>query len=300
MSEENRKKLALELEKKAYQLRIMELEMMRDSDASGHYGGSMSVMDILTALYFSIMRVDPSNEHWEDRDRFVLSKGHACNALCPVLAERGFFGCEILPTFNKLDSPFGMHPDMNKIPGCDASTGSLGHGSPIAVGMAYAGKHLKKDYRVYVVLSDGELAEGSTWEAIEIASHFRLDNLCATIDRNKYSLDGPTEGPGTVAADGRIIGTMTLEPIGRKLTDFGWHVIKCDGHDFVQLLDAYEEAATIKGKPTMIIADTIKGKGISFIEDKYEWHYGQFTPEQYKTAIDELASQLKQLKQKSV
>jgi len=298
MSEENREKLALELERKAYKLRIMELEMMRDSEASGHYGGSMSVMDILTVLYFKVMRVDPDNEDWEDRDRFVLSKGHACNALCPVLAEKGFFSRDILPTFNKLDSPFGMHPDKNKISGCDASTGSLGHGAPIAVGMAMAGKYLKKDYRVYVVVGDGEVAEGSNWEAIEIASHFKVDNLCATIDRNKYSLDGSTEGPG-VFKEGGIEGTMTLEPIDKKLEDFGWHVIKCDGHDFIQLMDAYDEAARTKGKPTVIIADTFKGKGISFIEDKYEWHYGQFTPEQYKTAIDELTATLKRLEQKS-
>ncbi|MBE0478929.1 transketolase [Candidatus Aerophobetes bacterium] len=289
-----------ELEKKAIKLRIMTLEMMRDSEASGHYGGSMSVMDILTTLYFGgIMRVSPVNPKWEERDRFILSKGHACAALCPVLAEKGFFSPDILPTFNKLDSPFGMHPDMNKILGCDMSTGSLGHGTPIAAGMAMAGKYLKKDYRVYVVLSDGEVAEGSTWEAIEIISHFKLDNLCATIDRNKYSLDGPTEGPGILGERG-IEGTMTLEPIGKKLEIFGWHVIECDGHNFDQLLDAYEEAARVKGKPTMVIAHTVKGKEISFIEDKYEWHYGQFNSEQYRMALEELNNKLKQLEQKSV
>jgi len=297
MSDQDQKKKALQLEKQAYELRKAELEMMRDAGAGGHYGGSMSVMDILTVLYFHVMRVDPSNENWEDRDRFVLSKGHSCNALCAVLGARGFFSCEILPSFNKLDSPLGMHPDANKICGCDASTGSLGHGAPIAAGMALAAKHLKKDYRVYVVMSDGEIAEGSTWEAIEAASHFKLDNLCATIDRNGLSLDGPTEGPG-VFEDGAIQGTMSLEPLKAKFEDFGWHVVECDGHDFIQLMDAYHEAAKTKGKPTMIIADTVKGKGIPFIEDRFDWHYGQFSADQYEQAINDLSATAKKIELK--
>jgi len=297
-NKKDRERLILELEKKATELRIMMIKMLEESGASAHWGGSMSVMDILTVLYFRILRVDPSNPHWEDRDRLVLSKGHACAALCPVLAEKGFFSTTLLSSFNKLDSPFGMHPDMRKIPGCDMSTGSLGHGGPVAVGMALAGKYLKKNYRVYIVLSDGELAEGSTWEAIEIASHFKLDNLCGIIDRNKFSLDGPTEGPGIPTENQGILGTMTLEPIGEKLKTFGWHVIECDGHDFDQLLDSYEEATRIKGKPTMIIAYTIKGKGISFIENRYDWHYGQFTSEQYKIAMEELTCRLKEIEKK--
>ncbi len=296
MSENNRHKLGLELKKKAYKLRITELEMMRDAETSGHYGGSMSVMDILTVLYFGVMRLDPANPDWEDRDRFVLSKGHTCNALATVLADKGFISGEILATFNKLDSPLGQHPDRNKIRGCDASTGSLGHGAALAVGMAMAGRVLKKDYRVYTVLSDGEMAEGSTWEAIEIASHFKVDNVCGTIDRNGLSLDGPTEGPGVLGERG-FEGTMTLEPLGKKLALFGWHVIECDGHDFSQLLGAYEEAAKTKGKPTMIVANTVKGKGVSFIEDRYEWHYGQFSAEQYELAIGELAAVVKKLEQ---
>lgn len=298
MNRESPKNLSLELKKKAAKLRLMMVEMLRDSEASGHYGGGMSVMDILTVLYFKVMKIDSANPRWEDRDRLVLSKGHACCALCPVLAERGFFPLDILPTFNKLDSPFGMHPDMNKIKGCDMSTGSLGHGGPVAVGMALAGKYLKKNYRVYVILGDGEIAEGSLWESFAIASHFKIDSLCAIIDRNKYSCDGKTEGSGTIGGYG-IEGTLTLEPLDKKMEAFGWHVIKCDGHSVTQLLSAFEEAAKTKGKPTVIIADTIKGKGISFVEDKGEWHYGGFNPEQTKMAVDELTSKLDVLKQKS-
>ena len=299
MSKVKQEDLLLELEKKALQLRIMMVEMLGESGTSGHYGGGMSVMDILTVLYFRIMRIDPANPDWEDRDRFVLSKGHCCCALCPVLAEKGYFSHDLLPTFNKLDSPFGMHPDMNKIVGCDMSTGSLGHGGPVAVGMALAGKVLKKDYRTYVVLSDGEMAEGSTWEAFEIVSHFKLDNICATIDRNKFSCDGATEGPGTIGEWG-VQGTLCLDPLDKKLEAFNWHVIKCDGNDIAQLLDAYKEAAETKGEPTVILADTVKGKDISFIEEKGQWHYGRFTPDQTKKALDELKRKLKALEKRSV
>ena len=299
MSEVERKNLVRNLEMKAYEMRKVMVEMLRDAKTSGHYGGGLSVMDILAVLYFGgVMKVDPATPKWEDRDRLVLSKGHTCCALCPILAEKGFFPYDLLPTFNKLDSPFGMHPDMNKIEGCDMSTGSLGHGTPVALGMALAGKYQKRDYRVYVILGDSELGEGSTWEAFQLASHFKVDNLCATIDRNKYSCDGPTEGDGTTFEDwGGIVGTLCLEPIDKKLEEFGWHVIKCDGHNIAQLLDAYEEAARVKGKPTMIIADTVKGKGVSFIEDKAEWHIGEFSPEQNKKAIEELSSKLKELEQ---
>lgn len=297
MVERDSMKLVHELKLKATQLRIMMVEMLRDSGAGAHYGGGMSVMDILTVLYFHVMRIDPANPNWEDRDRLVLSKGHACCALCPVLAERGFFSRDLLPTFNKLDS-FGTHPDMNKIVGCDMSTGSLGHGGPIAVGMALGGRYLKKDFRVHVVLSDGEIAEGSNLESFLIASHFKLDNLCGTIDRNKFSADGRTEGPHIFGKYG-IEGTLSLEPLDKKMEAFGWHVIKCDGHDIVALLDAYEEASKTKGKPTVIIADTIKGKGISFIEDKGTWHFGKFDPEKTSMALDELKARLKALQQRS-
>ncbi len=299
MIKKNSEDLVRELEKKALELRLMMVKMLRDSGASGHYGGGMSIMDILTVLYFGgVLRVDPANPDWEDRDRFVLSKGHACVAFCPVLAEKGFFSHELLTTFNKLDSPFGMHPDMNKIIGCDMSTGSLGHGAPVALGMALAGRYLKKDFRVYGALGDGEIAEGSNWESFAIAAHFKVDNLCFIVDRNGFSCDGLTEGPGVVRkGEGYgINGTLSLEPLDKKLEAFGCHVIKCDGHDIARLLDAYDEAASIKGKPTVIIADTIKGKGISFIENKAEWHYGGFDAELTAKAIDELTSKLEEYK----
>ena len=290
MSKEN---LVKELEKKAIKLRLMMVEMLRDSGTSGHYGGSLSVVDILTVLYFGdVLRVDPKNHRWEDRDRFVLSKGHACAALCPLLAEKGFFSRDLLTTFNKLDSPFGMHPDMNKIKGCDMSTGSLGHGATIALGMAMSARYLKKDFRVYSVIGDGELAEGSNWETFAIASHFKLDNLCLIIDRNKFSLDGLTEGSGCLDAEYGICGTLSLEPIDKKLEAFGWYVVKCDGHNAMELLDAFEEAKNTKGKPTLIIAETIKGKGISFCENEGKWHYGGLNEEYTSKAITELKSKL--------
>jgi len=303
MKKTSSNQLVLELAQKATKLRIMMVEMLRDSETSGHYGGGMSVMDILTVLYFKVMNIDPVNPDWPDRDRFVLSKGHACCALCPVLAEKGYFSTDILATFNQFDSPFGMHPDMHKIVGCDMSTGSLGHGIAVAVGMALAGKYREKNYRIYTILGDGEVAEGSVWEAFEIASHFKLDNLCAIIDRNRQSNDGPTEGSGVIKESVQpgelfVSGTLSLEPLDKKIDAFGWHVIKCNGHDIAELLDAYEEATTFKGKPSMIIADTIKGKGISFIENDVLWHYAQFNEKQTSIALKELNCRLQELVKK--
>jgi transketolase len=290
------KNLALQLEKKAYELRKMMVEMLRDAETSGHYGGAMSVMDILTVLYHSEMKVDPANPKWEDRDRLILGKGHTSCALCPVLADLGFFPKKLLATFNKLDSPFSMHPDMNKIAGCDMSTGSLGHGLPVGVGMALAAQYLGKKSRIYVVLGDSEMGEGSVWEAIQEASHFELDNLCATIDRNGFSCDGPTEGTGKAFADwGGILGTLRLEPIDKKLAAFGWHVIEADGHSAAQLLEAYKEARSVKGKPSAIIAHTVKGKGISFIENRAEWHIGEFNEEQTRRSLDDLTKKIDDL-----
>jgi transketolase len=280
-----------DLERRATHLRLQMVKMLRDAGSGGHYGGGLSVMDILTVLYFHALRIDPARPCWEDRDRLVLSKGHACCALCPVLAERGFFGRELLPTFNKLDSPFGMHPDMHKIAGCDMSTGSLGHGAPVAVGMALAARYLGKGFRVYLVLSDGEMAEGSTWEALAIASHFGLDNLCATIDRNGFSNDGCTEGPGRVQGYG-VEGTLCLEPLVEKVRAFGWETLGCDGHDVGQLIDRYRHAETVKGRPVAIIADTVKGKGISFLENQGQWHYGALKEEETVRAIGELEERL--------
>jgi len=282
-----------QLQKKSIELRIEMLEMLRDSGSSGHFGGGFSVMDILTVLYFHTMRVDPANSRDINRDRLVLSKGHACCALCPVLAEKGFFPKDLLNTFNLLDSPFGMHPDMNKIKGCDMSTGSLGHGLAVAVGMGSAARYLEKDCRIYAIMGDGEMGEGSVWEAIQIASQYRLDNLCGIIDRNKFSCDGFIDGSGIFeSVEEGFQGTVSLEPIDKKLEAFGWHAIRCNGHDIKQLMQVFETAQKTKGKPTMIIADTVKGKGVSFIEDRYEWHYGGFNADQFAQAIDELKTKL--------
>jgi len=226
----------------------------------GHYGGCFSVTDILVTLYGKIMRVDPSRPSWPDRDRLILSKGHANAALCAVLSQYGFFDEGELATYSKLDSRFGMHVDMHAVPGCDMSTGSLGHGLPVGVGMALAGRADRKDYRVYVVLSDGECDEGSVWEAAMAASHHKLDNLTAIVDRNRLSLDGFTED------------ILALEPLAEKWRAFGWHAIEVDGHDCRQLYCGLCQAQEMRGKPTVLIAKTIKGKGISFMEDNPSYH----------------------------
>ena len=289
-------KKILELQKKSIKLRISMIKMSKDSGSGMHMGGGLSVMDILTALYFYVLNVDPKNPNWEERDRFILSAGHKCCALCSILAEKGYFKKQLLETFNLLDSPFGMHPDMHKILGCDMSTGSLGMGFTTSVGMALAAKYLNKKNRVYVVLGDGEMGEGCIWESIRIASQYKLDNLCGIIDRNKYSVDGPTDGPGFFKCiEKGVEGTTSLEPLDKKIEAFGWNVISCNGHDLKELLNAFEDVKKEKVRPSMIIANTFKGKGISFTEDKYEWHYGAFSEEQFKKAFDELDNQLKSL-----
>ncbi|MGQ9675930.1 MAG: transketolase [Chloroflexota bacterium] len=244
----------------AASMRRAMVEMLAKA-GGGHIGGSMSVIDILVLLYGAVMRVNPAQPNWPDRDRLVLSKGHACAALCPVLASCGFFPSELLDTFNKLDSPFGMHPDMHKIPGCDMSTGSLGHGLAIGLGMALAGRADSKDYRVYVILGDGECSEGSVWEAAAVAAHYRVGNLVAIVDRNRVSLDGNTDD------------LMSLEPFADRWRSFGWNAIEVDGHDFRQLYSAIQSANDVSSRPTVVIAHTIKGKGISFMEGKHEYHY---------------------------
>ena len=245
---------------------------------SGHVGGSLSPVDILTALYFHHMRVDPKNARWPDRGRFVLSKGHASAALCPVLAEKGFFPLELLDTFNRLDSPFSMHPDMLKIPGTDMSTGSLGHGLSIGVGMALAARLQKKDYRTFVLLGDGELAEGSVWEAAMAAAHFKVDNLLAIVDRNRLQVDDFTD---------RI---MVLEPIADKWRAFGWAVREIDGHDMAAVVDAVAAFPFEPGKPSVIIARTIKGKGLPFAENRVDFHYHDVDDEMVKEALAILES----------
>ncbi|HOQ01035.1 MAG TPA: transketolase [Acetivibrio clariflavus] len=246
------------------------------SAQSGHPGGSLSCADILTVLYFKEMRVDPKNPKWEDRDRFVLSKGHCSPALYAALAEKGFFPKEELVKFRKIDSFLEGHPSMRYVPGVDMSTGSLGQGISTAVGMAIAGKLDNKDYNVFTILGDGEIQEGQVWEAFMAAAHYKLDNLIAFLDHNGLQIDG------------KISEVMSPEPVVDKIKAFGWHVIVIDGHDFEQIVNAIDEAKKTKGKPTMIIAETIKGKGVSFMENQAGWHGSAPNKEQRDTAIAEL------------
>lgn len=227
-----------------------------------HIGGALSVTDVLVYLYFHEMNIRTEEPHWEDRDRLILSKGHSAVGYTAVLARKGFFDFDLLKTFNKFGSPFGMHPDGNKIAGCDVSTGSLGHGLPIAAGLALGAKFQDKDYRTYVIVGDGELNEGSNWEAMMSAAHLRLDNLTLIVDRNRMMIDGPTEE------------VMALEPLADKLTAFGMVVENIDGHDFDALAAAVDAAKTRKDAPTAIIANTTKGKGVDFMENQVPWHYG--------------------------
>lgn len=247
---------------------------------SGHPGGSLSAADIMTYLYFSQMNVDPQNPNKPDRDRFVLSKGHVAPALYATLAHRGFFPVEELKTLRKIGSRLQGHPDMKKIPGVDMSSGSLGQGISAACGMAKAAKLTGAEYRVYAMLGDGEIQEGQVWEAAMFASHYQLDNLCVLVDNNGLQIDG------------NIKDVMSPYPIDKKFEAFGFHVINIDGHDFDQIEAAYKEACTVKGKPTAIIAKTVKGKGVSFMENQASWHGTAPNDEQYEIAMKELGEQL--------
>jgi transketolase len=247
----------------------------------GHFGGSLSVVEILVALYGAVLRVDPERPEWPDRDRLILSKGHAGAALCVALAHYGFYGEELLDTFNKLDSPFGMHPDMNKIRGCDMSTGSLGHGLPVGIGMAVAGLADDKDYRVYVIMGDGECNEGTVWESAAVAAHLKLHNLVAVIDRNHLSLDGETED------------LNPLEPFVGRWHSFGWNVIEVkDGHDIRQLFDGIQQAHATKTQPTVLIAQTVQGKGVSFMESRFQYHYASLSEDDLRKARTELGTEV--------
>ncbi len=268
-----------ELQKKATQIRLDILEEVF-SASSGHPGGSMSIAEILAFLYFHEMRIDPKNPKWEDRDRFVLSKGHTAPGLYAALAERGFFPTEDLKTFRHIDSYLQGHPDMKGVPGVDMSSGSLGLGVSTACGMALSGKVYNKDYRVYTVLGDGELAEGQVWEAAMFAAHYKLDNLTAFVDFNGLQIDG------------KITDVMNSTPIDDKFKAFGWNVIVIDGHDIQQIENAVEAAKATKGKPTMILCKTVKGKGVSFMENQAGWHGKAPNAEQYVQAVAELKAQL--------
>ncbi len=266
-----RKLGAQELSVKASKLRMMAIDMI-DKAGGGHIGGSFSAMDILTALYFNVLDIDPQDPNKRDRDRFILSAGHKAAAYVPVLAERGYFAVELLDTFNQLDSPFAMHPDMNKIPGCDMSTGSLGHGLPVAAGMALALRMDNLSSRVFVLMGDGEIHEGTVWEAAMGAAHFGLENLIAIVDYNKCTMDGP------------IDSVMPLEPIEEKWRSFGWGVRRIDGNDMQQILEAFSGLPESDGRPTVVIADTVKGKGVPSIEGDYHWHYGRLSDMQRREA----------------
>lgn len=254
---------------------------------SGHPGGSLSCMDALTALYFNEMNIDPSNPKWEDRDRFVLSKGHCSPALYSILALRGYFPVENLKLFRSIKGHYSGHPDMVNVPGVDMSTGSLGQGLSCAVGMALAAKMTGKSYRTYAICGDGEIEEGQIWEAAMSAAKWNLDNLCAFIDLNGLQIDG------------RTADVMPSEPLDAKFEAFGWNVIKvADGNDMEQVLAALAEAKKVSGKPTAIIMKTVKGKGVSFMEDQAGWHGKAPDDEQFATAKAELEKTISELEGK--
>ena len=259
----------------ALKIRKESIEMIHEA-ASGHPGGALSIADILTVLYFKEMNVDPKNPKKEDRDRFVLSKGHASAAYYATLAEKGYFPTEELIEFRKLTSRLQGHPDMRYIPGVDMSTGSLGQGLSAANGMAIAGKLDNKKYRVYCILGDGEIQEGQVWEAAMTSSKYNLDNLCVIVDNNNLQIDGTIEE------------VMSPYPIDKKFESFGFNVINIDGHDFEQIIDAFDKARKVKGKPTAIIAKTVKGKGVSFMENVAGWHGKAPNDEQFVQAIKDL------------
>lgn len=268
-----------QLEQAANNGRITAIKAIHQA-GSGHPGGSLSVMDIITALYFHEMKVDPKNPHDKDRDRFVLSKGHAAPALYAVLAERGFFPKEEVMTLRQIGSNFQGHPNMNKVPGVDMSTGSLGQGLSVCVGMALAARLDGRSSRIYTVMGDGEIQEGMVWEAAMSAAHYKLDNITAFLDWNGLQIDGKNEN------------VMTVTPVDEKFKGFSWNVLKIDGHDMKAIVDALEEAKKCKGKPTIIIAKTIKGKGVSFMENQAGWHGKATNQEEFQQAMKELGGDL--------
>jgi transketolase len=249
---------------------------MTGKAGSGHPGGSLSAVEIVTTLYFKVLRHDPKNPRWPDRDRFILSKGHAAPLLYAVLAERGYFPVEELLTLRKLNSRLQGHADMTATPGVEMSSGSLGQGLSFGIGVALAGRLDKRDYRVYVLLGDGECDEGQVWEAAMASAHYKIDNLVAIVDHNGQQIDGWN------------CEVMNLEPLPEKWKAFGWHVIEVDGHDLSQLITAFEEAKQVKGRPTAIIAHTVKGKGVSFMERNLDFHGKAPTAAEVEKALEEL------------
>jgi len=263
------------LKSKAKAVRKHILEMTTEA-GSGHPGGSMSALDVIVTLYFYKMRHNPKDPAWTSRDRFILSKGHAAPALYSVLAELGYFPVSELKKFRHIDSFLEGHPCRKTVPGVDVSTGSLGQGLSIAVGLALSGKLDKKDFRVYAVLGDGECQEGQIWEAAMSAAHYKLDNLCVVVDRNSLQIDGSTEE------------VMAIEPIADKWASFGWNVLTIDGHNLHEIMRALDEAQLLKDSPTAIIAHTTKGKGVSFMENVCEYHGKPLDRDQLCEALKEL------------
>ncbi len=278
MTSEEKKQLLIT----ACKVRIGVIESTHSAN-SGHPGGSLSSADYLTYLYFKELNIDPNNPSWPDRDRFVLSKGHAAPALYAVLAHRGFFPVKDLLTLRHVGSYLQGHPNMNETPGIDMSTGSLGQGISAAAGMALAAKYMNKDCRVYALLGDGEIQEGEVWEALMFAHHYKLDNLCIAIDNNKLQIDG------------NVADVMSPYPIPDKLRAFGFIVKEIDGHDFEQIESALNEARATKGAPFAIIMDTVKGKGVSYMENQASWHGKGPNDKEYEQAMDELNARLAEL-----
>ena len=268
----------------AYKTRLLAVEAVHRA-ASGHPGGSLSCADALATLYFNEMNVEPDNPRWEDRDRFVLSKGHCAPALYAVLALRGFFPVEELQQLRSIKAHLSGHPDMRHVPGVDMSTGSLGQGLSTAVGMALTAKIQRKRWRTYAICGDGEMAEGQIWEAVMSAAKWDLDNLCVFIDVNGLQIDGATKD------------VMPTEPLDKKLEAFNWHVIKIDGHDFPEILAALSEARRTKGKPTAILMRTVKGKGVSYMENQAGWHGKAPNADEFAIAKAELEAKIKELEE---
>ena len=271
-----------ELQKIAYKIRRDAIDAVY-SAASGHPGGSLSIAEILAYLYFEEMNIDPKNPQKPDRDRFVLSKGHAAPGLYAALAERGYFPVEELKTLRQIDSVLQGHPDMKHIPGVDMSTGSLGLGISAACGMALAAKQMKQDWRVWTIVGDGESEEGQVWEAAMFAAHYKLDNLCAFIDWNGLQIDGAVKD------------VMNPTPLDEKFKAFGWHIIMIDAHDLAAIDAAVKEAKATKGQPTAIIAKSVKGKGVSYMENAVNWHGAAPKQEQYEIAVKELDEKIAEL-----
>ena len=263
-----------ELEEKAKQIRRLIIQMLAKA-GSGHPGGSLSAADLISVLFFSVLKHNPKDPAWPDRDRFHMSKGHCCPLWYAVLAESGYFPKDQLWTLRQLGSILQGHPDR-RTPGVEVASGSLGQGLSVALGMSLAAKIDKKDYRVYVLMGDGEIQEGNIWEAAMACSHFKRDNLCAILDYNGFQIDG------------KVKDIMALEPIAAKWQSFGWHTIEIDGHNIKQILTAYDEAKQTKGKPTIIVARTVKGKGVSFMENVVDFHGRAPTKEEAERALKEL------------